>query len=87
VSVTEPDYVYEKRLPLDERIARLAEQAREARTEAEHARQQPGLLGAAENAQTAAERLEREAAELREVALRVDRGLSLVGARRLRDRT
>lgn len=74
MSVTEPDYVHEARLPLDERIARLAEQAREARAEADHARRQPGLLGPAENAQAEAERLEREAAELREVALRVDRG-------------
>lgn len=64
----------EDALPLDERIARLAEQAPEARAEAVHARQQPGLIGPAENARAAAERLERVAAELREVALRIDRG-------------
>jgi hypothetical protein len=74
VSVTDTDYVYETRVPLDERIARLAEQAREARAEAYHARRQPGLLGPAESARAAGERLEREAAELREVALRIDRG-------------
>lgn len=68
------DYAYETRAPLDERIARLAERAREARAEAAYALHQPGLAGPARNAQEEAERLETEIAELREVAVRVDRG-------------
>lgn len=74
MSVTEPEYVHDTRIPLDERIARLTDQAREARAEADHARRQPGLLGPADNAQAESERLEREVAELREVAVRIDRG-------------
>lgn len=74
MSVTEPDYAHETRLALDARITRLEEAAREARREAENARRHPGLLGPAENAQAVVDGLRREAAELREIALRIDRG-------------
>jgi hypothetical protein len=68
------DYTYETRLPVDERIAALSERAREARAEAEHARHQPGLLGAARSAEAAAKEFEVEILSLREVAIRIDRG-------------
>lgn len=72
--MAEPDYVYEKREALDQRIERLVERARDARREAAHASHQPGLLGPQRAAESEAEQLEAEIASLREVAVRVDRG-------------
>jgi len=45
-----------------------------ARAEAAHARKHSGLEGPGRNAEAAAAQLEAEVAELREVAIRVDRG-------------
>lgn len=73
-SPSEDNYVHDSRAPLDERGAELTKRASEARAEARHAREHPGLNAAARIAASAAEELEAEAASLREVAVRVDRG-------------
>lgn len=72
--MAEVDYIVADRLSLEERIADLTRRASQARAEARHAREYPGLEAAARNAKVAADELERQAAELREVAMRVDRG-------------
>lgn len=74
VSVAEPDYAYETRDSVEARIDELSARARAARSEAEHARHQPGLLGPALSAEAAAKDLESEIASLREVAFRVAAG-------------
>jgi hypothetical protein len=72
--VSDVEYTVETRASLEERIAKLAQRASEARAEARHAREHPGLDGPMKNAETAAVDLEAEIAELREIAVRVDRG-------------
>jgi hypothetical protein len=68
------EFAHETRRTIDEEIDRLTALARDARAEAEHARHQPGLLGAQRNAEDSARAFQTRAAELREIALRVDRG-------------
>lgn len=67
-------YAHNTRASLDERIAELAERARDARAEADNARKQLGLEGPAKSAEDQAARLEAEVADLREIAARVERG-------------
>jgi hypothetical protein len=70
----ETEYVHETREQLDERIAYLEERARDARAEADAAREQPGLDGPARAAKGEADRLLAEAADIREIARRIDLG-------------